>query len=57
MNSVDELWFVVAGADKADAIEIVFGDNPESLPAGRVRGAQKTIWFVDQTAATKTWGC
>ena len=57
MNSVDELWFVVAGADKADAVEIVFGDNPESLPAGRVRGAQKTIWFVDQTAATKTWGC
>lgn len=57
MNSVDELWFVVAGADKADAVEIVFGDNPESLPAGRVRGALKTIWFVDQTAATKTWGC
>ena len=57
MNSVDELWFVVAGADKSPAVATVFGDEPESLPAGRVRGVKKTIWFVDQTAATQTWGC
>lgn len=57
MNDVDELWFVVAGADKSPAVATVFGDEPESLPAGRVRGQKKTIWFVDQTAATQTWGC
>ncbi|MBP6043580.1 MAG: 6-phosphogluconolactonase [Rhodoluna sp.] len=57
MNAVDELWFVVAGADKSSAVATVFGDEPESLPAGRVRGVKKTIWFVDQTAATQTWGC
>ena len=57
MNAVDELWFVVAGADKSPAVATVFGDEPESLPAGRVRGVKKTIWFVDQTAATQTWGC
>ena len=57
MNRVDELWFVVAGSDKADAVSTVFSDEPETLPAGRVRGGSKTIWFVDQTAGATTWGC
>jgi 6-phosphogluconolactonase len=57
MNSVDELWFVIAGADKQDAVSVAFGDEPESLPVGRVRGQKKTIWFIDQSAGNKTWGC
>jgi 6-phosphogluconolactonase len=57
MNAVDELWFVVAGGDKSLAVTKVFGDHPEELPAGRVHGAKKTIWFVDQTAGVETWGC
>jgi 6-phosphogluconolactonase/glucosamine-6-phosphate isomerase/deaminase len=57
MNSVDEIWFVVAGADKQDAVSVAFGDEPESLPVGRVHGKAKTIWFVDQAAGNKTWGC
>lgn len=57
MNAVDELWFVVAGADKSPAVSVVFGDHPETLPAGRVHGAKKTLWFVDQTAGAETWGC
>jgi 6-phosphogluconolactonase len=57
MNSVDELWFVIAGADKQDAVSVAFGDEPETLPVGRVRGKQKTIWFIDQSAGNKTWGC
>ncbi len=57
MNRVDELWFVVAGSDKADAIASVFGDEATILPAGRVHGKVKTIWFVDQTAGATTWGC
>jgi 6-phosphogluconolactonase/glucosamine-6-phosphate isomerase/deaminase len=57
MNAVDELWFVVAGADKSSAVSVVFGDHPETLPAGRVHGAKKTVWFVDQTAGAETWGC
>jgi 6-phosphogluconolactonase len=57
MNSVDEIWFVVAGADKQDAIGVAFGDEPEALPVGRVHGKKKTIWFVDQAAGNKTWGC
>lgn len=57
MNSVDELWFVIAGADKQDAVSVAFGDSPESLPVGRVTGKKKTVWFIDQSAGNKTWGC
>lgn len=57
MNAVDELWFVIAGADKQEAVSVAFGDEPESLPVGRVNGKQKTVWFIDQSAGNKTWGC
>jgi 6-phosphogluconolactonase len=57
MNSVDEIWFVIAGADKQDAVAVAFGDDPTQLPVGRVSGKQKTIWFIDQSAGNKTWGC
>jgi len=57
MNAADEIWFTVAGADKADAVNVAFGDDPTSLPVGRVHGKSKTVWFVDQTAGTTTWGC
>jgi 6-phosphogluconolactonase len=57
VNDVDQLWFVVAGSDKAPAVFQVFGDDPTSLPAGRVHGKIKTIWFVDQTAGNTSWGC
>lgn len=57
INSADEIWFTVAGADKAEAVSIVFGDDPETLPAGRIHGKEKTVWFVDQTAGNLVWGC
>ncbi len=57
VNSADEVWFVVAGADKQAAVEVAFGDSAQSLPVGRVHGTQKTVWFVDQTAGNRVWGC
>jgi 6-phosphogluconolactonase/glucosamine-6-phosphate isomerase/deaminase len=57
MNDVEEIWFVVAGADKQDAVSAAFGDQPELLPVGRIHGKMKTNWFVDQAAGNKTWGC
>ena len=57
MNSVDEILFVVAGADKSAAVKQVFDQDAEKLPAARVRGREKTIWFIDQAAANETWGC
>ena len=57
INGADEIWFTVAGADKAEAVSVAFSDDPERLPVGRVHGTQKTVWFVDQTAGATTWGC
>lgn len=57
INSAKEIWFTVAGADKADAVAVAFGDDPDSLPVGRVRGKEKTVWYVDQTAGNLVWGC
>jgi len=56
INSADEVWFTIAGADKAEAVSVAFSDTPERLPVGRVRGNQKTLWFIDQTAGATTWG-
>lgn len=57
LNSADEVWFVVAGADKQDAVAVAMGDNPEELPVGRVHGKVMTQWFIDSTAGTKVFGC
>ena len=57
INRSAQIWFTVAGQDKAEAVASAFGDNPESLPVGRVRGREKTVWYVDQTAGTLVWGC
>lgn len=57
LNAADEVWFVVAGADKQDAVAVAFGDEPQSLPVGRVRGSKATRWYLDNTAATKVFGC
>lgn len=57
LNTADQIWFVVAGADKQNAVEIAMGDNPETLPVGNVHGRVSTQWFIDSTAGTKVFGC
>lgn len=57
VNTSDEIWFVVAGGDKADAVEVAFGDDPQSLPVGRIQASGRTVWFVDSAAGAKVWGC
>jgi len=51
INNSDEIWFVVAGADKAEAVEVAFSNSPERLPVGRVKGLRKTVWFIDDAAS------
>ncbi|CAN5356989.1 hypothetical protein BH23ACT6_BH23ACT6_01140 [soil metagenome] len=45
--------FVVAGADKADAVTAVLGadKNDPQIPASWVSGLQETTWWLDQAAA------
>ena len=57
LNSADEVWFVVAGADKQDAVAVAMGDEPTILPVGNVHGTIRTQWFIDSTAGTKAFGC
>jgi 6-phosphogluconolactonase len=57
INDSAEIWFTVAGSDKANAVAVAFGDNPTELPVGRIQGKEKTVWYVDQTAGNLVWGC
>ena len=51
LNNSNQIWFLVAGADKAEAAAVAFSNAPQRLPVGRVNGIQKTIWFIDDDAA------
>ncbi|MFI5707245.1 6-phosphogluconolactonase [Kribbella sp. NPDC051620] len=47
-----ETWFVVSGEDKADAVADALsgkGDLPASIP----KGIDRTLWLIDEAAASK----
>lgn len=47
-----QVWFLVAGADKADAVRRALGGaNREEAPAGSVHGTSATVWLLDADAA------
>lgn len=50
LNQSHEVWYLVAGADKADAVARSVAGDP-TIPAGVVRGQDRTVWLVDQHAA------
>lgn len=58
INSARRLWFLVAGADKAEAVTAVHTAQredrlePETLPASLVRGRESTVWWLDEAATT-----
>lgn len=48
-----EVWFIVAGADKAEAVANgVAGASPDVSSAAQVRGEERTLWLLDTDAAT-----
>lgn len=50
LNQSAEVWMIVTGEDKAEAVaRAIAGDD--SLPAGCVQGATRTVWFLDEAAA------
>ena len=49
LNRSREVWFLVAGAEKADAVGRAYRGDPE-LPGGVVRGRERTLWLVDRAA-------
>ena len=51
INGIREIWFTVAGADKAEAVSVAFSSQPQRLPVGQVFGAERNVWFIDSAAA------
>ena len=53
MGRSREVWFIVAGADKAPAVrDGVEGAPAELSSAAQVRGTHRTVWFLDEPAAS-----
>jgi 6-phosphogluconolactonase len=57
LNRNREVWFLVSGAEKADAVAraLATGDRApdvHDLPAVGVRGSERTVWFLDADAAS-----
>lgn len=50
LNRSRQVWFLVSGADKADAVGRSWRGDPE-LPAGIVRGTDETTWLLDADAS------
>ena len=54
LNRSDRVWFLVAGADKAEAVRHgVAGAGPELSSAAQVHGNHETIWLVDADSASE----
>jgi 6-phosphogluconolactonase len=56
LNHADEVWFVVSGADKAEAVGRALTTPPpdvHDIPAVGVRGEVETIWFLDRESASR----
>ena len=52
LQRADEVWFVAAGEEKADAVaRSVAGGDVEETPAAGPRGLRRTLWFLDEAAA------
>lgn len=57
LNRSARVWLVVAGDDKADAVEAALSESPndpEALPAARVQGTRETLWIVDEAALSQS---
>lgn len=47
-----DVWFMVSGADKADAVGLALsGAGEMQAPAAGVHGTRSTLWLVDRAAA------
>ncbi len=54
INSANEIWLLVAGAEKAGAVALALGGGGGvQVPAAGVRGRRRTLWLLDTDAAAK----
>jgi len=54
VNSSRQVWFLVAGADKAEAVAAgVHGAAAADWPCAGAHGRDATVWFLDENAAAQ----
>jgi 6-phosphogluconolactonase len=54
INTAQEIWMVVAGEDKAGAVGLALaGANPVQVPAAGPVGQARTLWLIDENAASR----
>jgi 6-phosphogluconolactonase len=54
LSRASEVWWVASGAGKADAVsQAVHGADPHEVPAAGPKGVDKTLWFLDDAAASR----
>jgi 6-phosphogluconolactonase len=52
VNRSREVWLVVAGAEKAEAVAAaVAGASADDVPAAGAVGRDTTVWLLDEAAA------
>lgn len=52
INAAREVWLVVAGADKADAVRLALSPaGPVQVPGAGARGRERTVALLDEAAA------
>lgn len=52
LDAAKEVWFVVSGSGKADAVAWALGGaRREEVPSAGPRGRHRTLWLIDQEAA------
>jgi len=54
LNHARQAWFLVSGDGKADAVARALGDGTiDDTPATGVSGQDRTLWLLDEAAASK----
>ncbi|HEY3735925.1 MAG TPA: 6-phosphogluconolactonase [Jatrophihabitans sp.] len=54
LNTARQIWVVASGAGKAEAAMLALGGaDPRKVPSAGARGTDRTIWFLDQDAASQ----
>lgn len=55
LNTAREVWFVAAGEGKAGAVAAALsGADPFAVPAAGPHGFERTVWFLDDAAASRS---
>ncbi|QBJ98384.1 6-phosphogluconolactonase [Rhodococcus sp. ABRD24] len=54
LRSAREVWLIVSGEAKAKAVAAaVGGARPDEIPAAGAQGLERTVWLLDDTAASE----